>query len=67
MILTLQKSDISGKAILPGSKSHTLRALFFSSLAGGTSVIKTPLISDSTMAAADTCRAFGADIILKDG
>lgn len=67
MILTLQKSDISGKAILPGSKSHTLRALFFSSLAGGTSVIKTPLISDTTMAAADTCRAFGADIMLKDG
>jgi len=67
MILTVQKSGISGKAAMPGSKSHTIRALFIASLAGGTSVIKTPLISDDTMAAADTCKAFGADIILKDG
>lgn len=62
MILKTKKSKVSGKVIIPGSKSHTIRALFIASLAEGKSEIKNPLISSDALSAVETCKALGAEI-----
>lgn len=62
MILRVKKSETGGCVRIPGSKSHTIRALFISSLADGQSVIHKPLISDDALSALEVCRALGADI-----
>ncbi len=54
------KSDINGSIEIPGSKSHTIRALFFASLSKGESKIIKPLFSDDAFSALDACKAFGA-------
>ncbi len=59
MILKVKKSQTHGSIMIPGSKSHTIRALFIASLAGGTSVIVNPLISKDTLSAINVCRSFG--------
>ncbi len=51
-----------GDVHIPASKSHTIRALLIATLAHGTSVIHSPLVSADTAACIDTCRALGADI-----
>ncbi len=62
MKLKIERSEVSGNIVVPGSKSHTIRALFIASLAEGYSQIYAPLISEDTMAAADALRQFGAEI-----
>jgi len=47
---------------IPGSKSHTIRAVAIASLAGGQSLIFNPLDSSDTQAAAACYRALGAAI-----
>ena len=66
MVFKLKKSNISGEINIPGSKSHTIRALFIASLAKGKSVIRYPLKSADTLSAVSICRLFGADIEEKD-
>jgi 3-phosphoshikimate 1-carboxyvinyltransferase len=60
MLYLVSKSDMRGTVSIPGSKSHTIRALFIASLAEGRSVISFPLFSRDTFSAVDVCRAFGA-------
>jgi 3-phosphoshikimate 1-carboxyvinyltransferase len=60
MFLKVMQSDVSGEIDIPGSKSHTIRALFFAALAEGKSKIKNPLISSDTVSAVNLCKAFGA-------
>ncbi|NLK86015.1 MAG: 3-phosphoshikimate 1-carboxyvinyltransferase [Clostridiaceae bacterium] len=60
MLFKVRKSDMHGTVSIPGSKSHTIRALFIASLAEGRSVISHPLFSRDAFSAADVCRAFGA-------
>jgi len=62
MVLKVNKSRPCGRVFIPGSKSHTIRALFIASLAQGRSEISNPLISEDAMSAVDTCRALGAKI-----
>lgn len=62
MILKVRKSNTCGCVTIPGSKSHTIRALFIASLADGRSVINNPLISEDALSAVAVCRAFGAGI-----
>lgn len=62
MFLLVQRSKLRGSAGIPGSKSHTIRGVFFASLADGTSLLENPLDSLDTGAAVDACRAFGAEI-----
>ncbi len=57
-----KKSDMAGAVEIPGSKSHTIRALFFATLADGVSVIHKPLFSNDTDSAAAACAAMGAHI-----
>lgn len=62
MLLRVKKSITTGYVRIPGSKSHTIRALFIASLAGGRSCINNPLISDDALSAVEVCRALGAVI-----
>jgi 3-phosphoshikimate 1-carboxyvinyltransferase len=62
MELHVRPSSLSGSVAIPGSKSHTIRALLIGSLAEGTSSIVAPLDSEDTSACVAACRAFGAEI-----
>ena len=62
MILTVKTSCLSGLVSIPGSKSHTIRAVAVGSLANGTSRIHKPLISSDALSAVDCYRALGAEI-----
>lgn len=62
MKFIVKKSNTKGKVFIPGSKSHTIRALYIASLANGESTIKEPLFSADTQSAINICRAFGAQI-----
>ncbi len=59
----IQPSTLSGAITIPPSKSHTLRAILFASLADGESVIENILLSPDTNAMMNACRLFGAEII----
>ena len=60
MHLSVRHSQINGETAVPGSKSHTIRALAIASLAKGSSVIKAPLVSDDTLSCLSAACALGA-------
>ena len=60
MLIKVTKSTTHGNIRIPGSKSHTIRALFIASLAEGKSVISHPLLSKDAFSAVDVCKAFGS-------
>ncbi len=62
MNLICRQSRLTGEVTLPGSKSHTIRAVAIASLAQGESAIRAPLVSNDTCAAVDAYRALGAEI-----
>jgi len=62
MELVSKKSTLKGTVAIPGSKSHTIRAVAIASLANGKSTIRNPLISSDTLSAVDCYRALGAQI-----
>ncbi len=62
MKLEVKKSALKGKIAVPGSKSHTIRAVAIASLADGASRITNPLISSDTISAVKCYRDFGAEI-----
>lgn len=63
MKLISSKSDcLEGSVKVPKSKSHTLRAVIFASLADGKSVIKEPLVSPDAISCINACRMLGAVI-----
>lgn len=64
MKLIAKKSQLKGSIRIPGSKSHTIRAVVFASLADGTSRIMAPLDSADTQAAVRCYGQLGADIKL---
>lgn len=66
MLLKVTKSATAGRVRIPGSKSHTIRALFIASLAEGKSEIINPLISNDALSAVTTCKALGADIAFEE-
>lgn len=66
MILTVKTSCLSGVVSVPGSKSHTIRAIAVASLANGTSRVRKPLISGDALSAVDCYRALGAEIDTKN-
>lgn len=66
MKLITQKSRLSGEATIPGSKSHTIRAVAIASLAEGNSSIHNPLASSDTQSAVACYRALGAVIDTSD-
>jgi 3-phosphoshikimate 1-carboxyvinyltransferase len=62
MKFVVKKSSINGIIDIPGSKSHTIRSLFFASLASGKSKILKPLISEDAISAFNAATAFGSKI-----
>lgn len=66
MKLIARKSRLNGLVTIPGSKSHTIRAVAIASLAGGQSLIHEPLDSSDTQAAVACYRALGAVIDTSD-
>lgn len=60
--ILVENSTLNGTVRIPGSKSHTIRAVIIASLADGTSHIEHPLDSWDTQAAVTMGRAFGAEI-----
>lgn len=66
MKLIVRKSRLKGTVVIPGSKSHTIRAVAIASLATGQSLIRNPLDSSDTQAAVTCYRALGAKIDTSD-
>lgn len=66
MKLIASKSRLKGIVCIPGSKSHTIRAVTVGSLATGESIIRRPLVSSDTLSAVDCYRALGAEIDTSD-
>ena len=62
MKLVVKKSRLKGTVTIPGSKSHTIRAVAIASLAAGQSLVHNPLDSSDTEAAVACYRALGAVI-----
>lgn len=63
--MIVRKSQISGSAAAPPSKSYTHRAIICAALAEGTSTITNPLLSDDAEATLGACSALGAEILEK--
>lgn len=66
MILHIKPSSARGRFRVPASKSHSIRAIAFASLASGESRIRGPLDSDDGRSAAAVYAALGAQIDKKD-
>jgi 3-phosphoshikimate 1-carboxyvinyltransferase len=67
MDLIVKASPLHGKITIPGSKSHTIRALVIATLARGVSRIDQPLVSADTLACLRGCQALGAKYEEHDG
>ena len=67
MELHVSPGRLSGRVIVPGSKSHTIRGLLIGTLADGVSVLHSPLISDDTASCMAACRELGVAIVEQDG
>ncbi|MCX6957313.1 MAG: 3-phosphoshikimate 1-carboxyvinyltransferase [Verrucomicrobiae bacterium] len=61
----VKASTLRGDIVIPPSKSHTLRAILFASLAGGESIIHHPLDSPDATAMMRACELLGAKIQLQ--
>nr|WP_312576913.1 3-phosphoshikimate 1-carboxyvinyltransferase [Sedimentibacter sp.] len=57
----IKRNNLSGTIMVPGSKSHTIRAIMIAAMAKGKSVIKNPLKSEDCKSAINVARAFGAN------
>ena len=66
MKLSVKKSTLTGRISIPGSKSHTIRAVVLGALAEGDSFIWAPLDSADTLAAVHCYRQLGARIDTQD-
>jgi len=62
MELSCKKSVLKGNIKIPGSKSHSIRAVVIASLAEGTSKLIDPLESGDSRSSVVGCTAFGARI-----
>ncbi|HOL89458.1 MAG TPA: 3-phosphoshikimate 1-carboxyvinyltransferase [Anaerohalosphaeraceae bacterium] len=62
MKLQVHPSGLSGIVSIPGSKSHTTRAVAIASLASGKSRIRSPLVSGDTLSAVSCYQTLGAQI-----
>lgn len=57
-----KKSVLSGSLVVPGSKSHTIRALILATMSNGVSHISNPLQSNDCLSTAAAARQIGAEI-----
>jgi 3-phosphoshikimate 1-carboxyvinyltransferase len=64
MNITASRAVLSGSVTVPGSKSHTIRALLLASLADGVSHIANPLPSEDCLSTAHAVPLLGAHVEL---
>ena len=62
MKILAKKTSLSGNIVVPGSKSHTIRALILASLAEGVSHISNPLPSADCLSASKAIQEIGASV-----
>lgn len=62
-----KRSTLNGNITVPGSKSHTIRAVLLAAMAEGTSIIHNPLTSNDCISALEAARAFGAKVTEEAG
>lgn len=60
MLARVKPGNISGTLSVPGSKSHTIRAVLIATMAEGKSFIRNPLPSRDCLSSMISARAFGA-------
>lgn len=66
MKMITEKSSLKGTVAIPGSKSHTIRAVAIAAMADGKSIIRAPLVSEDTLSAVTCYKSLGADIDTSD-
>ena len=66
MFVEVSKKSLHGSVLVPGSKSHTIRAVLLSALADGTTEIMNPLPSFDCLSAAEVAKALGAEVEIKE-
>ena len=64
MNIRASKHNLSGKITVPGSKSHTIRALILATIADGKSVIRNPLPSADCLSTAAAVPLIGSSVEL---
>ncbi len=62
----ITKSKLFGTIAVPGSKSHTIRAIAVAMMANGKSILHYPLISDDTISCLNAASNLGAKVNKKD-
>jgi 3-phosphoshikimate 1-carboxyvinyltransferase len=62
MKIKVRKSTLKGEVAVPGSKSHTIRAIAAALMAEGTSIVRAPLDSADTRSTLNAARLLGAEI-----
>lgn len=65
MKFACEQSTLRGTVAIPGSKSHTIRAVTIAALAEGRSTIDQPLVSADTLSALRAVRALGANVTVQ--
>lgn len=62
-----QSAPLRGDVVIPGSKSHTIRAVMIAGMATGESVIEAPLVSADALSAAHGVTCLGATVDKQSG
>ncbi len=62
-----KRSQLRGKVEIPGSKSHTVRAVAIAAMASGESVVEMPLVSADTLSAMHAATMLGAEVDMHPG
>jgi len=65
--LRIRKSVIKGSIKIPGSKSHTIRAMVIAGLAEGESVIRAPLLAGDTLSCLRALEEMGITFVSRPG
>ena len=67
MKIIAHKSQLKGHIVVPGSKSHTIRALILAAMAEGTSHIYNPLPSNDCLSTVEAIKKIGASVQIEEG
>ena len=59
MEIKVSKSELRGEIYIPGSKSHTVRAIAAALVAKGISKMKNPLVADDTLSCLHAAEKLG--------
>jgi len=65
-LIVKQVKGLKGEALVPSSKSHSVRGLFIATLASGTSTLLNVLDADDGHATIEVCKGLGAKIKSKE-